>query len=277
MNLGSNEIIHGDKFQQFCDVCVNEQNLTIDYEKLVKQDCVIFCKTDFIPQLFEVLYCIKDRNYILITHNSDYPIDEIRYYGKPASIKRWYALNVEVEKPDLIPIPSGMERPLGCGYSSDDSVLLKRLQQKREYHNLVYMNYNENNNLQERKNVTEYFKEKSWVTYKQHGISFPDYIDNCYNHKFVVSPPGNGIDCHRTWETLYLGGIPIVKSSVLIDSFRSLPMLIVEDYEILTEELLNIIWNEFQERDFDYSKMTLTYWKNRIAQDKQYYLTDGGV
>ena len=28
--------------------------------------------------------------------------------------------------------------------------------------------------------------------------------------KYVLSPPGNGPDCHRTWESIYLGAIPIV-------------------------------------------------------------------
>jgi len=30
------------------------------------------------------------------------------------------------------------------------------------------------------------------------------------SHRFVVSPPGNGIDCHRTWEAFAMGSIPIV-------------------------------------------------------------------
>ena len=30
---------------------------------------------------------------------------------------------------------------------------------------------------------------------------------------FVASPPGNGFDCHRTWEALILGCIVIVQNS----------------------------------------------------------------
>ena len=29
-------------------------------------------------------------------------------------------------------------------------------------------------------------------------------------HAFVISPPGHGLDCHRTWEALALGCIPII-------------------------------------------------------------------
>ena len=31
-------------------------------------------------------------------------------------------------------------------------------------------------------------------------------------YRFGVSPRGNGLDCHRTWEMLYFGMIPIVES-----------------------------------------------------------------
>lgn len=31
--------------------------------------------------------------------------------------------------------------------------------------------------------------------------------------RFVLSPPGNGPDCHRTWEALYLGATPIVSKA----------------------------------------------------------------
>ena len=39
------------------------------------------------------------------------------------------------------------------------------------------------------------------------------------SYKFALSPEGNGIDCHRTWECLYLGVIPIVKKSVALSFF----------------------------------------------------------
>jgi hypothetical protein len=37
-----------------------------------------------------------------------------------------------------------------------------------------------------------------------------DFWTKVGSHRFVASPPGNGIDCHRTWETIALGAIPLV-------------------------------------------------------------------
>ena len=45
-------------------------------------------------------------------------------------------------------------------------------------------------------------------------------------YKFILSPPGAGFDCHRTWEALYLGAIPIVKTSSLDPLYKDLPVVI---------------------------------------------------
>jgi len=51
-------------------------------------------------------------------------------------------------------------------------------------------------------------------------------------YRFIASPPGNGEDCHRTWEALYLGAIPIVVHSPMVQQFvaRGLPLWTVDSY-----------------------------------------------
>ena len=55
---------------------------------------------------------------------------------------------------------------------------------------------------------------------------------------FEISPPGNGLDCHRHWENIYLGTIPIVFSSPKDDFHRRFPMVIIEDLDEITPENL---------------------------------------
>ena len=57
-------------------------------------------------------------------------------------------------------------------------------------------------------------------------------------YAFVASPHGNGLDCHRTWEALCLGCIPIVKTSPLDDLYEGLPVLIVGEWRDICENLL---------------------------------------
>lgn len=55
------------------------------------------------------------------------------------------------------------------------------------------------------------------------------------NSRFVVSPPGNGIDCHRTWEALALGAIPIVQNSSLWGLYEDERILVVRDVKEVCE------------------------------------------
>lgn len=50
-------------------------------------------------------------------------------------------------------------------------------------------------------------------------------------YPFVISAEGNGLDCHRTWELLYLGCIVITRSSSLDPLFEDLPVVVVEDWD----------------------------------------------
>ena len=83
-------------------------------------------------------------------------------------------------------------------------------------------------------------------------------------YAFVISPHGNGLDCHRTWEALCLGCIPIVKTSNIDTLYHDLPVLILKDWSMLTLELLERTIDEFKNRNFNYEKLTLQYWIHKI-------------
>jgi hypothetical protein len=52
--------------------------------------------------------------------------------------------------------------------------------------------------------------------------------------QYVACPTGNGFDCHRTWEALALGCIPIVKRSGIDPLYCGFTMLIVDDWSEVT-------------------------------------------
>lgn len=85
-------------------------------------------------------------------------------------------------------------------------------------------------------------------------------------YAFVLSPLGNGLDCHRTWEALVLGTIPIVKSGPLDPLYADLPVLIVKEWSDITPELLEETIQRFKDIQFDYNKLTLEYWTRNFAQ-----------
>lgn len=83
-------------------------------------------------------------------------------------------------------------------------------------------------------------------------------------YAFTLSPMGHGMDCHRTWEALMLGTIVIVKKSQLDSLYEGLPVLIVDDWSDITEELLHKTIEEFKNKEFNYEKITLKYWVDKI-------------
>ena len=87
-------------------------------------------------------------------------------------------------------------------------------------------------------------------------------------YAFVISPHGNGLDCHRTWEALCLGCIPIVKTSRIDNLYQQLPVLIINSWDNVTCNLLSSTIETFKkmhnENKFDYKRLTLEYWLTNI-------------
>lgn len=91
---------------------------------------------------------------------------------------------------------------------------------------------------------------------------------NQLHYAFVISPHGNGLDCHRTWEALCLGCIPIVKTSKIDPLYNDLPVLIVQDWSDINLKLLETTIDEFKLKTFNYNKLTLKYWMDKINSHK---------
>lgn len=85
------------------------------------------------------------------------------------------------------------------------------------------------------------------------------------SYKFAISPEGNGIDCHRVWECLYVGCIPVVKkNNIMFEFFKDLPILWVHDFECVTSAFLNEQYNLIKQKNFNTEKITMTYWYSII-------------
>ena len=85
---------------------------------------------------------------------------------------------------------------------------------------------------------------------------------------FEVSPRGKGLDCFRTWECLFLGTIPIVKTSPLDALYRQeqFPVVIVESYDAITSANLRR-WKTQLEGCFTPEltrRLSNDYWLERI-------------
>jgi len=88
-------------------------------------------------------------------------------------------------------------------------------------------------------------------------------------YAFVISPHGNGLDCHRTWESLVLGNIPIVKRSSLDPLYEGLPVVIIDDWREVTPQNLErwlATHSDAFERSEVLTRLTNQYWIDRARR-----------
>jgi hypothetical protein len=153
------------------------------------------------------------------------------------------------------------------------------------------------------KNMKDFCEKLPYIPFKETKY-IPSYIEGtikiditdpkCYNdwiqYKFILSPEGAGLDCHRTWEAIIIGVIPIVKSSMIDNIFKDLPVVIVKSWDELSIDFLDKQYDEIMknkmENKYNYKKLYMKYWssmiedtlyvKPKILQDNDiYFITYG--
>jgi hypothetical protein len=95
-----------------------------------------------------------------------------------------------------------------------------------------------------------------------------NYYEELTQTKFVISPEGNGIDCHRHYEALMAGAIPIIEKNTLIqEKYRDLPVLYTNDYSEITIDYLNSIYDTMINRKYNFSRLFLTYYDEETQKE----------
>ena len=177
--------------------------------------------------------------------------------------RQWPAARI-----DMNPVPRGRDWRL-VSYFSNDS-LPKEI--------LCFCSFSLDTNPM-RGLIYESIKEKKFITF---GKIFKEWelhrevADNesflrfLKRSKFCISPQANGAECFRTWDALYEKSIPIVqpKNCPVLGRYRDLPILYVDDYSEVTEDLLISEYKRMLDTEYDFSKLFLHYWTPRVPRDK---------
>lgn len=201
-------------------------------------------------------------------------------YLKSDLLKHWFTWNKPYAHPKLSALP------IALNHDRHVPILGAFLSKKEDFNptNLLLVNFDVKTNpirytllrkaLEDWKafaSTNAYLKEDKFyftnsIIDKRLGVKVTNsgYYDMINDYKFILSPPGAGEDCHRTWEALYVGCIPIVRSSAINELYEGLPVLVIDSWEDINEEFLNQKWEEMSERKYDMSKLTPEYWFARF-------------
>lgn len=222
-------------------------------------------KTNDLLKLCSVL---NEINFIIFTGHEDTPIDEFIFEKIPNNVISIFAVNAEFFNEKVIPFPYGLQRKL----STNDyrlNIMNQSLTEIVIPKKLLYVNHNINTNINERSNINELFLKKNWATVDTSRIDYPFFLNKIKEHKFMICPIGNAIDCHRNWEVLYSKRVPVMKKNKFLEKlFEGFPVLFVNSFSEVTEELLIDNNHLFETiKFFDFSKLDLNIiFKNIIEK-----------
>lgn len=231
-----------------------------------RKTTIVFVKTSELNEFMNYRQFIKNKNYIIVCHNSDFEFNENlfnkhRYYNDV-----FFSQNCTVNNPNVIPLPIGLENRVL--HMNGIISRYKKLEKNTPKNPSIFFSFSIHTNTSVRLESYEYLKTIKNAVGKK-NLPNKMYINEMSKHMFCFSPPGNGIDTHRTWEAISLNVIPICYRSSLIEFFVNigLPILIIDElsdikkldnpHTILT--LYNNIMNTSNKQASNFD-----FWKNLV-------------
>ena len=283
--------IQGDKFRDMAKYTYSPKVRAPrdDYDKLpntldlktFEDGDIIYTHMMYVYDLLEIMRWIN-KKFILVSHSCDCSIEDygIRrpngkgkvhneyFFELPDNLIKWYSKNVNTVNDRIESIPIGVENDMWHVNIPKLQLMERKMKACKGSRNLMYMNHSTKTNPEKRAFLFDLFEKKKWVTAQRGGnfYKFERYLHLLYNHKFVISPEGNGMDTIRTWECLYMRTIPIEKRNLNNRFYEDLPICFVDEWEEITEDFLNAEYERIKSMEWDLSKLQFRYWKNKILR-----------
>ena len=242
---------------------------------------IVYVNSSAIPDFYRRFWPLVRVPIVLVSGDCDetVPVDlfreeDLKTFLADERLIAWFAQNAVPLDPKLRQIPIGLDyhtlsvneqHPWGPKQTAVQQErildLLKARKSFLERKPTAHANFQFSMRTRYAFDRLEALKElpRSLVAYEQAPTSRFVTWANQIGHRFVVSPQGGGVDCHRTWEALALGCYPIVKTSPIDPLFEGLPVLIVKDWSEVTQERLAAFSSGIQTE-----RLTLRYWVDQI-------------
>lgn len=257
--------ITGDAFRAMSVHVFDETDAEFDFDSVKPAD-TIFVNGDFLDLFFKHVHGRIKVPYILITHNSDHSFPgEFHGYLNDSKIVAWFTVNPSLRHPKIHPVPIGFQNHhWNKQRNADIDQALATKGTSRQH--LLLMNFRAHTNLDERGYVFNMFNGVEYCYFPGTNRGFYDYLKDLSNSKYCLSPFGNGKDCHRVYESLVMGCIPIVKTSALDQLYESLPIMIINDWREVGKEFLNAKYDCLIETKMNPNFLLIDFWRTKIKE-----------
>lgn len=174
----------------------------------------------------------------------------------PENVLAWMATNVNINDDRVYRIPFGIP---DWTYDLIDQVDAGERQTR------IYVNFQ--SNTLERHALKSMLKPYDpRIILVTDEVSKEEYIRDLKESKFVLCPPGNGLDSYRVLEAIYCGAIPVLQKDRWSGVYTELPVVYLDNINIYPNELWYQVLHQGEElhqtrldtADFDHYKNLLT-------------------
>ena len=245
----------------------NYMTLFVDNIRLYKRD-IIEVKPEDKKYVFGLMEtsdvlrlcgCYPMMKFIIFTNLEDTPTDEDIFDAIPKNVLCVSAVNAIEHGGKVIPAPYGVQRRMSL---SDNR--MNQLESAMKCNidpslfKLLYVNHNDSSHS-DRVGLKDMFRDEEWANVDEQRVDYYNFLLNLANHKFILCPRGNAIDCHRNWEVLYMRRVPVMKRDPYLEELlKDYPVLFVDKYSEVTKELLLENEHLFQQaQEMDLKGLTL--------------------
>ncbi len=176
----------------------------------------------------------------------------------PDNIIEWYCTNNLTEDHRIIRIPFGIPQ-----YSDDI------IDEYYTYNSLkiekMYVNFQANTVL--RGEIKQVLSTIDWCVCPSTTMPIKQFLQEMKKCKYVIAPCGNGYDCYRTLEAIYIGTIPVLETGVWNEAYEGLPFISLDSYNELgldTFDLKRQQITHLLKKDLTDTRADMDYWEQRI-------------
>lgn len=282
MAIDRHEFIDGTRFAELGDIGFSDQHMNPKAisEHVINQHLEQHTSSDRLP----IIYVSSDHvttflaacenvqhKFILLSHNGDTTFTQGHVEHMPECVHHWFGQNINTRDPRATPLPIGLEREFWSesryGKHGHIHDRLNHFSQSPKLARVIncYINFTPTTNIRKRGWIAEHFKYHDWCTIHMPGINgnIDTYFEHLKRSQFVICPDGNGVDCHRNWNALYLGAVPVLERCDFHEQvYQDLPVLLVDSFKQLTLNMLHD--HKHLIHDATHPKLRMSWWSNEI-------------
>jgi len=287
------KVLNGENLQMLCDVTVITREIerfhsslgnsvkkvyldNINEEGIILLNSAksIFVYTHILDEFMIKLLPHIENKFVLMTHNSDHGINESHLsLLNDDRLLHMFSQNTFIEHPKLTALPIGIANSMwqhGKISSLNHLINLNKGAKKEQ----IYVNVSVGTNREHRSKVMNALQTNPLSVFSPQNKPHHLYLEEMCEYKWIASPKGNGVDCHRLWEAMYAGCIALCDDTINSRAFKSmgLPIILVNEWSTISLEWLQEESRKLNVINYKHNVLNVEWWMGEINK----YTTNEG-